>query len=853
MKKIVSVIICTLVLMSGFVINTSALEETEEKIPALAYVPSGYELMNFGELYADKKLEITQNESKATVSQKEENLIITGKPSEISKLGFEFADEVDFGDYTAGRLVLNAIREVKYASSVNICFDNDSSKTVSVDAVKQTRSGKWVGEKNRCADISSYNLSGKHKLSFGITFGDNVADKKTEIMLKNMLFVAYSVPVVDIGIDESLGTIDAMNADREHQTECYGEMSINIPEGYKPEYTDEKLKSATYELDYIRGRGNSTWDQAKKPYKIKLKKKASLLGMGANKHWGLIANYFDYTLLRNKYTYWLGAKMDMEFTPKCAFVDLVMNGSYLGSYALSELVRVDENRVDIDNLEDTPEVVSGDELTGGYLLNMQVDFSAAKIETEKGNTFTVETPDFTENYVDAQYNYIKAYLNKAEEAIYSENLCDSDGNPYTDYIDVDAMIDYFIVQGTSANADSFINGSTYLYKKRGGKLKWGPLWDFDYVAWWATNFDMDDVYESYALDDAPWIKELFRKDASFKEKYIARMKEFDEVIRQSAQDSAQIDVYAKEVYLSQYANHSLIPSVVDEHYDEEGNAASISYDKEIARFKSDLLKRAEWQDNNTALLVPEDDGRSYVFEVDGEYLATLNRAQLGNYDYMQIEIPEKPGYVFDEWCTQVEGVGEVGIYEYLSNYIENETSDTVFFYAKWYGTETISVLNKSALTLNAGKTFTLKSTVSVKPSKWLSGNTKVVTVKDGKVTALKKGTATVYAVFENNIYHSCKVTVKTDPALRIKGKPFSAKKTYSVKKGKYLTVKITGKASAVKNVYSTTNKKIAKVTSKKTASTVKIKALKKGNATVTLKVNGVSYMIKVKVKKTGGI
>lgn len=70
MKRIISVIICTLVLMSGFVINTSALEEAEAESSALAYVPSGYELMNFGELYADKKFEITQNESKATVSQK---------------------------------------------------------------------------------------------------------------------------------------------------------------------------------------------------------------------------------------------------------------------------------------------------------------------------------------------------------------------------------------------------------------------------------------------------------------------------------------------------------------------------------------------------------------------------------------------------------------------------------------------------------------------------------------------------------------------------------------------------------------------------------------------------------------
>ena len=60
-----------------------------------------------------------------------------------------------------------------------------------------------------------------------------------------------------------------------------------------------------------------------------------------------------------------------------------------------------------------------------------------------------------------------------------------------------------IVQGASSNGDAFINGSTYLYKKRGGKLCWGPLWDFDYVAWWATDFESNDMYESYRLDFFP--------------------------------------------------------------------------------------------------------------------------------------------------------------------------------------------------------------------------------------------------------------------------------------------------------------------------------------------------------------
>lgn len=846
MKKVISIILCTLVLMSVFVVNASAQESSEESKAQLVDVPSGYNLLEFSELYSNGKLSVAQNDSAATVTNDEKNggVIISGKPSEISKLSLELTDEIDLGSYTAGRLVLNAIHEVKYGSSVKIRFDNDDTKTASVDAVKQSRSGSWIGEKNKCSDISTLNLSGKHKLSLNLKFNDDVADKKTNVMLKNMLFIAYSIPVVDVNIDESLGTIDAMNSDKKHQTECYGNMSISIPEDYKSEYSDEKLESATYELDYIRGRGNSTWGTSKNPYKVKLKKKASLLGMDANKHWGLIANYYDYSLLRNKYTYWLGAKMGMEFTPKCVFVDVVMNGSYLGSYCLSELVRVDETRVNIDDLEDTPEVTDGEALTGGYLINLDASKNAALIETDRGNRYTVESPDFNENFVEAQYNYIKDYLNKTEDAIYSDNLCDSDGKPYSDYIDIDAMIDYYIVQATSDNSDAFGTGSTYLYKKRSGKLFWGPLWDFDYVAWWATRFNEDIEFYGYGLENYPWFREIFENDSVFREKFISRMKEFDEVIRQSAQGGGQVDAYAKEVYLSQYANHLICPSMADEYIDESEDNFVVSYDNEIARFKKALIAKADWQDNNTSSILSENSNKVFEFVVDGKTIGTLNSESVNSYDFY-IDSPTKKNYVFVNWYTNVESIGEVSIDDYLNKYIYDDyTNDTVTFYAKWKENK---MLNKTSVKLNAGKTTTLKINLG-KVSKWFSSNPKVATVTNGKVTALKKGTANIYAILSGNSYLTCKVTVNNSPTLKVSNKTFNAKKTYSVKKGNYLKVKITGKASFVKNVYATTNKKIAKVTSKNTASTVKIKALKKGKATVTVKVNGVAYKIKVKVK-----
>lgn len=160
---------------------------------------------------------------------------------------------------------------------------------------------------------------------------------------------------------------------------------------------------------------------------------------------------------------------------------------------------------------------------------------------------------------------------------------------------------------------------------------------------------------------------------------------------------------------------------------------------------------------------------------------------------------------------------------------------------------TTASLNKTSAKLKAGKTASLKVTGGTVKS-WSSSKKKVATVKNGKVTALKKGTSNITATLTNGKKLVCKVTVSSSPTLKIGKKKFKAKTTYSVKKGKSLTVSVTGKASTVKNTYKSSKKKIAKVTSKATAKKVKIKGLKKGKAKITIKVNGVSFKIKVKVK-----
>ncbi|SDB02365.1 Ig-like domain-containing protein [Eubacterium oxidoreducens] len=155
--------------------------------------------------------------------------------------------------------------------------------------------------------------------------------------------------------------------------------------------------------------------------------------------------------------------------------------------------------------------------------------------------------------------------------------------------------------------------------------------------------------------------------------------------------------------------------------------------------------------------------------------------------------------------------------------------------------------NGSSVSLKAGGTEYL-TVMNGTVKKWSSSNKKVAKVSNsGVVTGLKKGTAIITATLKSGTKITCKVNVKSSPTLKVNGKKYVKSKTYKIKKGKYLKVKITGKADSVKNVYKSSKTKIAKVKSRKNATTVKIIGLKKGKSVITIKVNGVTYKIKVKV------
>lgn len=148
-------------------------------------------------------------------------------------------------------------------------------------------------------------------------------------------------------------------------------------------------------------------------------------------------------------------------------------------------------------------------------------------------------------------------------------------------------------------------------------------------------------------------------------------------------------------------------------------------------------------------------------------------------------------------------------------------------------------ISATKVTLKSAQTKILKVTNGTVKT-WSTSSKKIATVSKGKVVALTKGRVRITATLTNGKKLTCYVTVTTSPKL--------SRTTLNLKKGKTATVKLTGKVANINNKYYNYSK-VAKIVSKANATSIKVKALKKGTTTLKIRVNGVNVLrLKVKVK-----
>ena len=215
----------------------------------------------------------------------------------------------------------------------------------------------------------------------------------------------------------------------------------------------------------IRERGNFSRTFPKVPYRLKFDKKQKVPGATAKaKTWNLLNSSTDKTLMRNLIAMELSRCFQMEYTPYMQNVDVLLNGEYKGSYTLSDAIKVEKGRIELEEMK--PEDNSGEALTGGYLVEIDAYASEENswFTTANGIPVTIQYPD-DDDITSQQQAYIEEAFNKMT-------------SQWETYLDLNTFLRHFLINELAGNID--IYWSTYMYKYRGDdKIYTGPVWDFD--------------------------------------------------------------------------------------------------------------------------------------------------------------------------------------------------------------------------------------------------------------------------------------------------------------------------------------------------------------------------------------
>jgi len=390
---------------------------------------------------------------------------------------------------------------------------------------------------------------------------------------------------------------------------------INNPDGIN------HFSDTIYEYDGYIGieiRGNTAQMFPKKSYTVETRlsdgenNNVPLLGMPAENDWVLHGPYSDKSLMRNALAYAIGNSMG-GWHPRTRFVEVEINNEYRGVYLFVEKIKIDKNRVDIARLR--PEDISGDQLTGGYILRIDRHRPDCWISPFMGRTGSVEVPI---SYYDPKYeemtveqrNYIREYVTDFEYALDGPNYKDPETG-YRAYIDVISFIDYFIITELSRDLDGY-RVSVYFYKdkdSKGGKLVMYPFWDYNIcfgnanffsagnpVGWASDGIGAGDWYE------IPFWWDKFRTDPYFE----TLLKYRWEALRENAISKATIDHFIDscsnlldEAQARNFEKFNILSTYVWPN-----NYIGGTYSNEINYLKNWVSDRLDWLDVQIDKIVP---------------------------------------------------------------------------------------------------------------------------------------------------------------------------------------------------------------------------------------------------------
>ncbi len=259
-------------------------------------------------------------------------------------------------------------------------------------------------------------------------------------------------------------------------------------EGMQNFITDQNTASA---LNYngriaIELRGSSSQDLPKKQYSFTTKAandtdnlNVSLMNMPQENDWILNGLAYDSSLVRDYLSYNLARALG-EYATRTQYCEVVLNGEYIGLYILQEKIKANSNRVDVTKIATTDNALPN--LSGGYITKSDKTTGGDPVAWTMSSYASWQTVDFIhelpkpENVSSTQNTYIKGQFMSLKTTAANGNTSFSNG--YPSLIDVPSFVDFMVMNEFASNVDGY-QLSTFYHKDRNGKLRAGPIWDFN--------------------------------------------------------------------------------------------------------------------------------------------------------------------------------------------------------------------------------------------------------------------------------------------------------------------------------------------------------------------------------------
>lgn len=345
-------------------------------------------------------------------------------------------------------------------------------------------------------------------------------------------------------------------------------------------------------------RGNSTQGFPKKPYTFETRLETgenndvALLGFPEENDWILRASYYDHTFIRNPLAHHMSRLMG-NWSSGNKHCELILNGEYMGVYILLEKIKRTKNRLNIAKLK--AEDIAGEDLTGGYI------YEIAGQHDDFGNARRLRYPDI-EDVQPEQLAYIRKYDDDFRWVV-DRLSTDDPASVYNEWIDVLSFVDYMLIQEASRNPDGY-GWSCYFHKDKNGKLKAGPVWDFDQSMHNSTYRDGQREW-GWSIDYQQWPDPPFYMKMIHEPYFAYQMKKRWESLREDKFNTENLFHYVDSIAenLSEGAdrNFQRWPNLGQLIWRElPGFELLDTYPKQIYSLKTWLEKRWEWMDQELA-------------------------------------------------------------------------------------------------------------------------------------------------------------------------------------------------------------------------------------------------------------